>query len=69
VDCPVEPKCPADGISYIPVTGSCSKYILCINGDGTEQECAEGTEFSPEEQKCVLDAAYECPYTRKKLVY
>jgi len=65
VDCLSLPTCLAEGIAHLPVFGACTKYIICIYGEGTEQECASGTEVSPEAQKCVLDAVYECPYNIK----
>ena len=64
VACVSPPQCPAEGISYLPVSGTCTDYIKCISGQAYEQTCASGTEFSPEVGSCVLEENYECPFNR-----
>jgi len=62
VECQTKPNCPAEGIVYLPVPGSCTDYLMCISGSPIEMTCADGTEFSPEEGKCVLEENYDCPF-------
>lgn len=54
--------CPSEGIFSFPKEESCMEYRLCINGQPLEMECAPGTRFSREENRCMLQENVECDY-------
>jgi len=47
----------------IPVNGSCTQYIRCINGRATQEACQSGLHFNPTTQLCDLPANVGCEIT------
>ncbi|CAL8130437.1 unnamed protein product [Orchesella dallaii] len=46
-----EIDCPSEGISYLPHP-DCTLYIICVNGQGIEEECPRPLYFNPEQERC-----------------
>lgn len=55
--------CPATGVVAIGIPGSCTLYILCINGLENERECAPGTYFDTVNGRCDLQENVVCEYS------
>lgn len=53
--------CPA-GTSADPkaLTGSCSKYLMCINGFVLQRDCGAGTAFDYVYKSCDLESKADC---------
>ncbi|KXJ74202.1 hypothetical protein RP20_CCG014180 [Aedes albopictus] len=48
--------CPATGLARFPVAGSCTKFILCVNGVQSQHECLNGLVFDTALNECNLAA-------------
>lgn len=57
-------RCPADEITSIPISGSCTKYILCVLGKEYENECQVPLLFDPVAANCNYPNATECIVNR-----
>ncbi|ETN61749.1 hypothetical protein AND_006584 [Anopheles darlingi] len=53
-------SCPATGVKTLPVTGSCTKYILCIEGRQTQLECPAELQFDPAIGQCNVASIVNC---------
>lgn len=53
-------ECPPTGVVFIPVTNSCTDYLLCVNGDATPVSCGDGFLFDPAIQSCNTAAEVAC---------
>uniref|UniRef100_A0A1B0CP27 Chitin-binding type-2 domain-containing protein n=1 Tax=Lutzomyia longipalpis TaxID=7200 RepID=A0A1B0CP27_LUTLO len=54
--------CPYSGIHFMPYSGNCAQYILCIDGSSHVQRCADGLYFNPTSQRCEVQSNVICPY-------
>jgi len=52
--------CPATGIITVAVPGSCSAYILCINGEPFDRTCGTGLFFNPIIGSCDFPDNTDC---------
>ncbi|XP_055704618.1 peritrophin-1-like [Phlebotomus papatasi] len=55
-------ECPYSGIHFLPYSGDCSRYVLCIDGSAHEQRCAPDLYFNPTTQRCEPQDNFTCPY-------
>ncbi|XP_065089045.1 uncharacterized protein LOC135710405 isoform X1 [Ochlerotatus camptorhynchus] len=46
--------CPAEGLARFPVAGSCTRFILCVNGIQSLHECLNGLVFDQTISECNL---------------
>lgn len=47
-------------IENLPIEWDCTKYVVCVFGEGTLRQCAAGMEFDSVELKCVLEGNAVC---------
>uniref|UniRef100_A0AAG5DIN3 Chitin-binding type-2 domain-containing protein n=1 Tax=Anopheles atroparvus TaxID=41427 RepID=A0AAG5DIN3_ANOAO len=52
-------SCPVSGVKNFPVSGSCTKFIQCINGSQVQRECPAGTQFDMTVEQCNVATAVE----------
>jgi hypothetical protein len=52
--------CPSMGLSSLPHRNSCSKYIICINGQQIERECFNGLHWSTHWEQCMTPELAQC---------
>lgn len=56
--------CPTYGIFQAPDPTSCSRFILCNNGDSRPHNCSEGTHFNIERGICIDRDIANCDLCR-----
>jgi hypothetical protein len=56
------PKCPAEGVVYLPIQGDCVKYVFCQDGIPEYLTCESDLVFDPGQGRCVEKSEYDCPF-------
>lgn len=56
----IEFKCPAKGLKRFVLKGSCSEYILCLNGRSSIQSCASDLHFDSDLLGCNFKDKANC---------
>lgn len=57
-------RCPSEGVINVGVSGSCTDFTLCINGNEIPQSCGAGLRFDPIDGRCNLRELVPCTYDR-----